>query len=115
MAEGGLALEIKHALALLVLIKAHRQGRVDHTWKSRADETFVMKGNSWLNQGYIREGNKFVQSMSRKKHILYDQGLGKSCNQDIQRWYDVLVKFESEDRTCHIILVKTEDLGFRST
>jgi len=85
MAEGGLALEIKHALALLVLIKAHRQGRVDHTWKSRADETFVMKGNSWLNQGYIREGNKFVQSMPRKKQRLYDQGLGKSCNQDIQR------------------------------
>jgi hypothetical protein len=85
MAEGGLALELKQALALLVLIKAHRQGRVDHTWKSRVDETFPMKSNSWLNQGYIRKGNKFVQSMSRKKHRLYDQGLGKSCSQDIQR------------------------------
>ena len=31
MAEGGLALDIKHALALLVLVKDHRQGRVDHT------------------------------------------------------------------------------------
>jgi hypothetical protein len=95
MAEGGLALELKQALALLVLIKAHRQGRVDHTWKSRVDETFPMKSNSWLNQGYIRKGNKFVQSMSRKKHRLYDQGLGKvaaKTSKDI----DVLVKFVSK-------------------